>query len=134
MGAVAAAIPVAPIGMGLSTLFFRKNFNQNERSLGITAIVMGCIGISEGAIPFAVRDPKRAIISNIVGSAVAGCLAGAFLVTDGAAHGGPIVGILGAISSVKFGQIPGTGFFFLAIIAGSLVTAGMYGLLLNGSQ
>lgn len=135
MGAVAAAIPVAPIGMGLTTIIFRKNFTDAERSLGITALVMGCIGISEGAIPFAVRDPKRAIISNIVGSAVAGCIAGAFLITDAAAHGGPIVAILGAISSTaSYGAAGGIGFFFLAIVAGSLVTAGLYGLLLNGSE
>jgi len=102
MGAVAAAIPVAPIGMGLTTLIFRKFFHENERTLGLTAMLMGCIGISEGAIPFAVRDPKRAIISNIIGSAVAGGIAGAFLLTDAAGHGGPIVAILGAVSSIHY--------------------------------
>ncbi|WP_338975507.1 fructose-specific PTS transporter subunit EIIC [Spiroplasma endosymbiont of Monopis laevigella] len=130
MGAVAAAIPVAPLGMGLTTLIFRKFFNESERTLGLTAMLMGCIGISEGAIPFAVRDPKRAIISNIIGSAVAGSIAGTFLLTDAAGHGGPIVAILGAVSSVNYVLWVSILLFFLAIIVGSIVTCLVYGGLL----
>lgn len=131
MGAVAAAIPVAPIGMGLTTLVFRKFFSESERALGLTAMLMGCIGISEGAIPFAVRDPKRAIISNIIGSAVAGCIAGAFFLTDSAAHGGPIVAVLGAVGSIQYSKAIGITLFFLAIIAGAVVTCLIYGGLLT---
>lgn len=131
MGAVAAAIPVAPIGMGLTTMIFRKFFNEGERTLGLTALLMGCIGISEGAIPFAVRDPKRAIISNIIGSSVAGCIAGAFFLTDAAAHGGPIVAVLGAVSALHYNQGIGIALFFLAIIMGSFITCFMYGGLLT---
>lgn len=130
MGAVAAAIPVAPIGMGLTTLVFRRFFNEAERTLGVTALLMGCIGISEGAIPFAVRDPKRAIISNIIGSAVAGCIAGAFFLTDAAAHGGPIVAILGAVGALNYSKGIGIALFFLAIIIGAAVTCLTYGGLL----
>ena len=134
MGMMAAAIPVAPLGMGVCTLIFRHKFDENEKTLGVSAIVMGLIGISEGAIPFAISDPKRAIISNIVGSAVAGAIAGAFGVTDAAAHGGPIVAILGAIGSNRpYGVAGGIGFFFLAIIIGLLVTALMYGFLRKNS-
>lgn len=129
MGAVAAAIPVAPMGMGLTTIIFRKFFNEGEKTLGLTALLMGCIGISEGAIPFAVKDPKRAIVSNIVGSAVAGCIAGAFFLTA-AAHGGLIVAVLGAVSALHYSQGIGIALFFLAIIVGSLVTCFMYGGLL----
>lgn len=130
MGAVAAAIPVAPLGMGLTTLIFRKFFNESERTLGLTAMLMGCIGISEGAIPFAVRDPKRAIISNIIGSAVAGSIAGAFLLTDAAGHGGPIVAVLGAVSSINYVIWVSILLFFIAIIIGSFITCLIYGSLL----
>lgn len=131
MGAMAAGIPCAPLGMGLTTLIFRKHFNENERTLGGTALLLGFFGISEGAIPFAVRDPKRAIISNVVGSAVAGCIAGGFFVTDMAAHGGPIVGILGAVGSSRYETWVGILVFFLAIIIGSLITCFLYGGLLT---
>lgn len=126
MGAVAAAIPVAPLGMGFTTVFFKKFFNKDERGLGLAAIIMGCIGISEGAIPFAIRDPKRAIACNVLGSAVAGGIAGSFQVTDAAAHGGPIVAVLGA---VPYG--PETAYFFIAITAGVVVNTLIYGFWLT---
>ena len=135
MGMVAASIPVAPIGMALCTMIFRKKFNENEKTLGVSAFVMGCIGISEGAIPFAIADPKKAIISNVVGSSVAGGIAGALGVTCLAGHGGPIVGVLAAVSSERsYGMAGGIGFFFMAIVIGSLVTALMYGFLRKVDQ
>jgi len=121
MGSVAAAIPVAPIAMGLTTLIVKKSFNEEERGLGIAALIMGIIGISEGAIPFALRDPKRAVVSNVIGSAVAGGIAGALGVQDYAAHGGPIVAILGA---VPYGLQ--TLYFFIAVIIGVIVTTSIY--------
>ncbi|QZX49106.1 fructose-specific PTS transporter subunit EIIC [Mycoplasma sp. E35C] len=135
MGMMAAAIPVAPLGMGLCTMIFKKKFNENEKTMGVSAFIMGIIGISEGAIPFAVSDPKKAIASNVVGSAVAGAIAGGLGVTNTAAHGGPIVGFLLAVSSNhEQGLAWGLPFFFVAIIAGTLVTCFMYGLLRKVEQ
>ncbi|UUD36358.1 fructose-specific PTS transporter subunit EIIC [Mycoplasmopsis citelli] len=127
MGMVGAAIPVAPLGMGLATLIFRKKFSNNEKSLGLSAILMGFIGISEGAIPFAVADPKRVIVANVVGSSVAGGIAGALSVSNAAAHGGPIVAILGAVGSQTHGTGLGILFFFISIIVGTTITALIYG-------
>ncbi|MGL5520239.1 MAG: PTS fructose transporter subunit IIABC [Metamycoplasmataceae bacterium] len=136
MGMMAAAIPIAPLGMGIASQIYKKNFSKEQQSLGISAIVMGLIGISEGAIPFAISDPKRAIPANVIGSATAGAIAGALGVTNAVAHGGPIVGILGAVS----GSFIGTGaaaiglgitFFFVAIIAGTAATVSVYGLFLK---
>ncbi|WP_347938211.1 fructose-specific PTS transporter subunit EIIC [Mycoplasma feriruminatoris] len=122
MGAMAAAIPVAPLGMGLTTLLFKKFFNSTERQLGVAALIMGSIGISEGAIPFAIRDPRRAILCNVLGSAVAGGVAGALKVQDFAAHGGPIVWVLGA---VPYGIQ--SFYFFIAVLIGVIVTTLAYG-------
>ena len=138
MGAMAAAIPVAPLGMGLTTVIFRKLFNQDQKTLGGTALLMGAIGISEGAIPFAVNDPKRAIACNVVGSAVAGGVAGLIGITDIAAHGGLIVGLIGALGrSEGINQVNNTGWsvngwywtlIAMAIMAvGALITCFMYG-------
>ncbi|ATP59796.1 PTS fructose transporter subunit IIABC [Mesomycoplasma dispar] len=133
MGMMAAAIPVAPFGMGIATLIWRKKFSQEEKSLGISALVMGFIGISEGAIPFAIADPKRVITANVIGSAVAGGLAGILAVTNQAGHGGPIVAVLGAVGSLKHGVGLGIAFFFLSVIVGSLTTTLIYGFLKNRS-
>ncbi|AUB31561.1 fructose-specific PTS transporter subunit EIIC [Spiroplasma floricola] len=129
MGTMAAAIPVAPLGMGLSTILFKRFFNKEEKGLGIAAMIMGTIGISEGAIPFAIRDPKRAIAANIAGGVVAGAIAGAFKIQDLAGHGGPIVAILGA---VPYGWQ--TAVFFLAVTSGVAVTTSLYGLMLISSK
>lgn len=130
MGMMAAAIPVAPLGMGLCTMIFRKKFDDQEKTMGVSAFIMGLIGISEGAIPFAVSDPKKAIPCNVIGSAVAGGVAAGFGVTDAAAHGGPIVAVLGAIGSDRSYGIPGgIGFFFVAVIIGTLITCFLYALI-----
>lgn len=134
MGMMAAAIPVAPLAMGCATLVYRKRFDSQHKSLGISSLIMGFIGISEGAIPFAVSDPKRVFIANSIGSGVAGAIAGALGVTCSVAHGGPIVAVLGAVSGNFIGTgILATGlgilFFFVAVIVGVVVDVSMYGLL-----
>lgn len=78
MGACAAAIPVAPLGCGLATLLFRKVFTNDDRKVGVSALALGCMGISEGAIPMFSKHPKQTVIANVIGSAIAGGLAFCF--------------------------------------------------------
>ncbi|WP_018533658.1 MULTISPECIES: fructose-specific PTS transporter subunit EIIC [unclassified Streptomyces] len=115
MGMAAAAIPVMPLGQGLATLLRRKLYTQQERDTGIAALFMGFFGISEGAIPFAAARPAQVIPANMLGGAVAGAIAGVAGVEDSVPHGGPIVAVFTAISGVAM--------FFVAIVAGVLVTA-----------
>jgi fructose PTS system EIIBC or EIIC component len=91
MGACAAAIGTPPLGLGLATLLKRRLWNSEEREAGLAGIVMGLIGITEGAIPFAAADPFRVIPSIVAGSAVASMIAMLGKVGDHAPHGGPIV-------------------------------------------
>ncbi|GAA5206359.1 fructose-specific PTS transporter subunit EIIC [Streptomyces thinghirensis] len=115
MGMAAAAIPVMPLGQGLATLLRRKLYTQQERDTGIAALFMGFFGISEGAIPFAAARPAQVIPANMLGGAVAGAIAGLAGVEDSVPHGGPIVAVFTAIDGVAM--------FFVAIVAGVLVTA-----------
>ncbi|BCK70856.1 hypothetical protein Srufu_048090 [Streptomyces libani subsp. rufus] len=115
MGMCAAAIPVMPLGQGLATLVRRRLYSEQERETGMAALFVGLFGISEGAIPFAAARPAQVIPANMLGGAVAGALAGTIGVTDAVPHGGPIVAVLGAV-----GGVPA---FFLAVVAGSVVTA-----------
>ncbi|MFI8995945.1 fructose-specific PTS transporter subunit EIIC [Streptomyces sp. NPDC053542] len=115
MGMCAAAIPVPPLGQGLATLLRRRLYDDQERETGLAALFMGCFGITEGAIPFAAGRPARVIPSNMIGGAVAGALAGLAGVTDNVPHGGPIVAVLGAVGGVAM--------FFVAVAAGTVVTA-----------
>lgn len=135
MGAMACAIPVAPLGMGFATLFFRKYFDEEMKSMGIPALFMGTIGISEGAIPFAINDPKRVIPCNVISSAVAGGIAGVLGIAGLVAQGGPIVAFLGAMgkgnaanASVGWGGATGWILIALVIMIGAgLLNAFMYG-------
>ncbi len=91
MGAVAAAICIPPLGLGLATLLGRRLWSEQEREAGFAALAMGMIGITEGAIPFAAADPLR-VIPVIMGGSMTGAIV-AMLggVGDHAPHGGPIV-------------------------------------------
>lgn len=91
MGAVGVAICIPPLSLGLATQIFNKQYNEMEKEVGKAAMIMGIMGITEGAIPFAVMNPIKIILSNIFG-AVAGAL---FALNTGvknlAPHGGFIV-------------------------------------------
>ncbi|NOI81653.1 PTS fructose transporter subunit IIC [Vibrio tubiashii] len=100
MGAMACAIPVAPLGMALATALGRKFelFESSEIEAGKAAGAMGLVGISEGAIPFAAQDPMSVIPANVLGSMVAAVMAFSFGITNSVAHGGPVVALLGAMN------------------------------------
>ncbi len=99
--------------MGLATLLSKKKYSDEDREAGKAALAMGMIGISEGAIPFAAKDPLRVLPSIMIGGAVGAVIAMLAGVETFAPHGGPIVMF---VSSNKI-------MFILAIVIGSLVTA-----------
>ncbi|MFO6495709.1 MULTISPECIES: fructose-specific PTS transporter subunit EIIC [Bacillus] len=115
MGPIAVAICIPPIGLGIATFLGKRKFQTAEREMGKAAFTMGLFGITEGAIPFAAQDPLRVIPSIMAGSMTGSVIAMIGNVGDRVAHGGPIVAVLGAVDHVLM--------FFIAVIAGSLVTA-----------
>ncbi|WP_421298174.1 PTS fructose transporter subunit IIABC [Aeromonas veronii] len=116
MGAMACAIPAAPLGMSLATVLGRKLgiFDESEIEAGKAAGAMGLVGISEGAIPFAARDPLTVIPANVLGSMTAAVMAFLFGITNSVAHGGPIVALLGAVNKPLLA--------LLCMICGAIVT------------
>ncbi|MGV8378199.1 hypothetical protein ACV341_35575, partial [Pseudomonas aeruginosa] len=54
----------------LATLLARRKFAESERQAGKAASVLGLCFISEGAIPFAAKDPLRVIPASIAGGAL----------------------------------------------------------------
>lgn len=91
MAAVAAADCTPPLGLALATFMFKGIFNDVEREAGKPAVIMGCMGITEGAIPFAAADPMRVIPAIMLGSAVASTVSLWFGATNAAPWGGLIV-------------------------------------------
>ncbi|MCA0987224.1 fructose-specific PTS transporter subunit EIIC [Guptibacillus algicola] len=69
------AIVIPPIGLGLATVIDkyvvgRRVFEADLRVAGNTALLLGFIAISEGAIPFMLRNPLITIPINIIGAIV----------------------------------------------------------------
>ena len=122
MAAIMAAGMVPPLAMGLATLLARNKFEQSEREGGKAALVLGLCFISEGAIPFAARDPMRVLPCCIVGGAVTGALSMAFHAQLMAPHGGLFVLLIpGAITPVLG--------YLISIIVGTVLAGGAYAIL-----
>ncbi len=113
MGGVGIAICTPPLGMALATLLSPSKFKRDEREAGKAAGIMGMIGISEGAIPFAAADPARVLPAIIAGGIVGNVIGFLFQVLNHAPWGGWIV--LPVVDG-KLGYILGT-------IASALATA-----------
>ena len=115
MAAIMAAGMTPPLGIALATFIARNRFGQEERDAGKAAFVLGLAFISEGAIPFAAKDPLRVIPALIAGSAVTGALSMLFGCTLRAPHGGIfVVGIPGAVGN-PLG-------YLVAIVVGTVIT------------
>jgi PTS system fructose-specific IIC component len=116
MAAVMAAGMTPPLGLALATFIARNRFTLQEREAGKAATVLGLAFITEGAIPFAAKDPLRVIPALALGSAVAGSLSMLFGVGLRTPHGGVFVLLIpGAVSPLLS--------YLLAILSGTVVTA-----------
>ncbi|NIC06736.1 PTS fructose transporter subunit IIBC [Billgrantia bachuensis] len=126
MAAIMAAGMVPAIGMGIASFVARHKFSEPEREAGKASFVLGMCFISEGAIPFAAKDPLRVIPACMLGGAITGALSmlvGAQLM---APHGGIFVLLIpNAITPVVL--------YLGAIVAGSLVTGLGYAAIKRGA-
>ena len=91
MAATMAAGMTPPLAIFCATLLFKNRFTEEERQAGKAAGVLGLSFITEGAIPFAAKDPLRVIPALMIGSAVTGALSMVFGCGLRAPHGGIFV-------------------------------------------
>lgn len=122
MAAIMAAGMVPPLAMGLATLVARRKFDKAQQEGGKAAMVLGLCFITEGAIPFAARDPMRVLPCCIIGGAVTGAISMAVGAKLMAPHGGLFVLLIpGAITPVVG--------YLIAIVAGTLLAGLSYAFL-----
>ncbi|OLT51861.1 PTS fructose transporter subunit IIABC [Corynebacterium sp. CNJ-954] len=118
MAAVSAACIAPPIITAIAVTLFPRGFEAGERKAGYVNYLLGSTHITEGAIPFAARNPLVVIPLIMLGSSISAILTLLWGVTSPAPHGGflvlPIVGN-------PFGWV-------LAILIGSAVSGVLYGL------
>lgn len=89
-GPIAVAIAVPPLACGVASAISKKKFTKEQQDAGKSSIIMGLVGITEGAIPFAASEPLRVLPSLIVGSAIGSAVAFVLDVQTHAAWGGLI--------------------------------------------
>ena len=115
MAAVMAAGMTPPLALSLATFLGKNRFTRDEQEAGKAAGVLGLAFITEGAIPFAAKDPIRVIPAIIAGSAVTGAISMYFGCGLRAPHGGVFVlAIPNAVTHL--------GWYAVAIVAGTLVS------------
>lgn len=112
MAGVSAACIAPPLATGVAVLLFRKYYDTSDRNAGLVNIILGSTHITEGAIPFAAKNPLLNLPSFMVGSSLAAILTYTFKVQVPAPHGGflvlPVVthGVLWVIS-ILIGSVVG---------------------------
>lgn len=117
MAAVMAAGMTPPLGLALAVFLFKNRFDMEEREARIPAVVLGLSFITEGAIPFAAKDPLRVIPALVLGSAVTGALSMVSGVQLLVPHGGIFAALIpGAVTNLVA--------YLVAIVIGTVVTAG----------
>lgn len=127
MASVMAAGMVPPLGIAISTAIFRKKlWTQEEVDTTASNTIMGLSFITEGAIPFAAKDPKTIIPASMAGAGISGMLVALLQIKSAAPHGG--IFVLPLIRSELFGSEGlkiglGITFYLVSILAGAIITA-----------
>ena len=91
MAGVSAACIAPPLVTTFAALLFKDRFTKEEKNSAYVNAILGSTHITEGAIPFAAKDPLKAIPSFMLGSSVAAVLTYLFKVQVPAPHGGFLV-------------------------------------------
>ena len=111
------AIVIPSIGVGIAALLNNRFglpdvFNNEEKTIGSTSLLLGFIGISEGAIPFILKNPRLIPVFMV------GAMSGAFIATTlGVKQSLPLPAVWGWPLATNV-----TG-YLVSVFAGSLVCA-----------
>lgn len=119
MAGVMAAGMTPPLVTALATTIFAKHFDEEERTNGMVNYIMSATFISEGAIPFAARNPLIVIPIFMLSSSISAILTYLFKVAVKAPHGGLLILPL-TTNALQW---------VLSILIGSLVGAVIFGFL-----
>jgi PTS system fructose-specific IIC component len=116
MAAAMAAGMTPPLGMFLAASISKRKFMPEEIEASKAAGILGLCFITEGAIPFAAKDPFRVIPAIVVGSATTGAISAYFKCGLLTPHGG----IFALIIPHAVINLP---YYIFAIAIGALITA-----------
>jgi PTS system, fru family, IIC component len=122
MAAVMAGGMVPPLAIALAMTLFKDRFDEKEQQSKISNFILGLSFITEGAIPFAAKEPLKVIGSCVVGAAIAGGLTQFWGVSAPAPHGG--IFVIPAMPSVHSAI-----FFVVSIAIGAIISGVIFGVI-----
>ncbi|WP_375748591.1 PTS fructose transporter subunit IIC [Vibrio sp. HN007] len=88
--AFTAAKCIPGMSLGIMAFLFKRYFDEEDRLAGPSTAILGFCGITEGAIPYAVKDPMRIIPAHMIGGGVAAGLILSSKITIGTVAGGAV--------------------------------------------
>ena len=88
MAGVSAACITPPLIIALAATFWKNRFTKDDRAAGLINYVLGCTHITEGAIPFAAKNPLKVLPVLMIGSSVSAVLSYLMEIEVPAPHGG----------------------------------------------
>ena len=115
MAAVMAGGMTPPLALALACRLFKNRFTPEELEAGNAAAVLGLAFVTEGAIPFAARDPLRVIPALAVGSGLAGAISMVIGAELKVPHGGVFVLTIPGAATHVLG-------YLVALIAGTIAS------------
>ena len=116
MAGVSAACITPPLVIAIAATFFKNRFNAEDRAAGLINYILGFTHITEGAIPFAAKNPLKVIPVLMIASSISAVLTYALKIQVPAPHGGFL--ILGLVNEPLL--------WVGAILIGSVVGALLY--------
>lgn len=116
MAGVSAACITPPLIIAIAATLRKDHFSPDDRTAALVNYVLGSTHITEGAIPFAAKNPLKVIPVLMVGSSISAVLTYMMKIEVPAPHGGFL--ILGLVNHPLW--------WVGCILAGSLVGAVLY--------
>ncbi|HIX67624.1 MAG TPA: fructose-specific PTS transporter subunit EIIC [Candidatus Anaerostipes excrementavium] len=116
MAGVSAACITPPLIIAIAATFFKNRFTKEDRTAGLLNYILGCTHITEGAIPFAAKNPLKVIPVLMAGSSISAVLTYILQIEVPAPHGGFL--ILGLVNKPLL--------WVVCILVGSAVGALLY--------
>lgn len=123
MAGVSAACITPPLIIAIATTLFKNEFDEDERAAGFVNYILGFTHITEGAIPFAAKDPLKVIPILMIGSSISSILTYLAKVQVYAPHGGFLIILTNAVEKPLL--------WVGSILVGSFVGAFLYGIYLK---
>lgn len=91
MAGVSAACITPPLVIAIAATLFKDRFTPEDRTAGFVNYILGCTHITEGAIPFAAKNPLKVLPVLMIASSISAVLTYLMKIQVPAPHGGFLI-------------------------------------------